>query len=954
MIRCCIFLTLLFIASLCRANDSLLDDTNQPNDFPLVTQNTAANIYIDSTDAKVVQIAAENLAADIQRVTTITPRLQHTTESLSQSAILIGTLGESSVIDNLAHQNKIDVSHLAGQCESYQIAVVANPLPNLKSALVIVGSDRRGTAFGVFELSQQIGVSPWYWWADVTPVHHDNLFIRSTTISHGPPSVKYRGIFINDEDFGIHPWASKTFDPQYGDTGPKTYAKIFELLLRLKANCLWPAMHGCSKPFNFSPQNKIVADDYAIVMGSSHCEPLLCNNVTEWNLALRGPWSYVSNQKNVDAYWSQRLTDNGKYENLYTIGMRGIHDGPMPDGKTIPEKVAILQKDINDQRDMLSKIVNPNVDSIPQLFCSYKEVLMLYQNGLDVPKDVTLCWADDNHGYIRQLSTPGEQLRPGGSGVYYHVSYWGSPHDYLWLCSTPPALIGEEMTKAYDYGARTLWMLNVGDLKPAEIDIDFFLKLAYDKDSWNPNITTDNLTNWATEQFGPALAPQIAAVLNEYYTLNLARKPEHMGWNVEEKPIAPTELTATDYGDEQQERLDSFDKIVKQTDAIAAQLPANFQDAFYELVTYPVRASALMNQKIIYAQKSLLYASQGRASATAYAQKASQAYTQINDETRYYNTTLAGGKWHLMMSAAPHRQAVSNMPPVAQVTPPNTPGLGIFIEGGKDSLPALNSRTQQKHFIDIFNTGTSPFDWTATSDAPWITLSDSSGKTDQRLWINVDPKKITPDAETTGSITITSAETKRTIKVSLFNPATEITGFIEDNGVVSMLAEHYTKKIDRNPASWLPISQLGTTNNSMAIFPTTVPSIDTPDKLSESSPELDYQMYIFHPHSATISVRAIPTHRIHPGRGLRYAIAIDNEPPQIVDLETPENSKTWQLNVLRGTAIGTTQHDIKSTGEHTLKIWMVDPGVVLDKIIVDLGGLRPSYLGPPETICRPT
>jgi Glycosyl hydrolase family 115/Gylcosyl hydrolase family 115 C-terminal domain len=951
MLRRYLLLTLLFATSLCRANPApLTDDAYHPGDFRLAADSTAADIYVDSADAKVAQIAAENFAADVQRVTTIAPRLVHSTRALSENAVLIGTLGESSVLDTLAHQGKIDVSHLAGQWESYEIAVVADPLPNVKSALVIVGSDRRGTAFGTFEVSQQIGVSPWYWWADVAPQHRDNIFIHSGVVSYGPPSVKYRGIFINDEDFGIHPWASKTFDPKYGDIGPKTYAKIFELLLRLKANCLWPAMHGCSKPFNFSPQNKIVADEYAIVMGSSHCEPLLCNNVTEWNLALRGPWSYVSNQKNVDAYWAQRLTDNGKYENLYTIGMRGIHDGPMPDGKTIPEKVAVLQKVINDQRDMLSKLVNPNVESIPQLFCSYKEVLTLYQNGLDVPKDVTLCWADDNHGYIRQLSTPAEQQRPGGSGVYYHVSYWGSPHDYLWVCSTPPALIGEEMTKAYDYGARTLWMLNVGDLKPAEIDIDFFLKLAYDKDSWTPQSTADNLTNWATEQFGSQFAPQIAAILSEYYTLNLARKPEHMGWNVEEKPIAPTELSAIDYGDEQQQRIDNFDRISKQADAIATKLPPDLQDAFYELVTYPVRAATLMNQKILYAQKSLLYASQGRASATIYAQKASQAYTQINDETKYYNTTLANGKWHLMMSAAPHRQAVSNMPPVAQVTPPTAPGLGIAIEGGKDSLPTLSSRTGQKYFIDVFNTGTTSFDWTATADAPWIALSESSGQADHRIWVSVDPKKMSSDA--TGSITITGAGTQRTVKVALFNPAPEITGFIEDNGVVSMLAEHYTKTIDRNSSAWQPINELGTTANSMAIFPTTVPSIDPADKLAEKSPELDYQMYIYHPHSATVLVRAIPTHRIHPGRGLRYAIAIDDQPPQIVDLETPENSRTWQLNVLRGTAISTTQHDITTVGEHTLKIWMVDPGVVLDKIIVDLGGLRPSYLGPPETICR--
>ena len=895
---------LLSVASICQAHaPPLTDDSFQPGDFRLA----AADVYVDSADAKVAQIAAEDFAGDVQRVTGVASPLTHSTDSLSQNAVLIGTLGQSPVIDTLARRGKIDTSQTEpASWESYLIAVVADPLPGVKSALVIAGSDRRGTAFGTFELSEQIGVSPWYWWADVTPQHRDALFIRPAAIFHGSPSVKFRGIFINDEDFGMHPWASKTLDPKFGDMGPKTYAKIFELLLRLKANCLWPAMHACSKPFNYSPEDKVVADDYAIVMGSSHCEPLLCNNVTEWNLKTRGPWSYVSNQQNVDAYWAQRLTDNGKYENLYTIGMRGIHDGPMPDGKTTEEKVAILQRVINDQRDMLAKIVNPNVESIPQLFCSYKEVLTLYQNGLKVPQDVTLCWADDNHGYIRQLSTPAEQQRPGGSGVYYHVSYWGAPHDYLWLCSTPPALIGEEMSKAYDYGARTLWMLNVGDLKPAEVDIDFFLNLAYDKESWNPQSTSEFLTNWAAKQFGPHVAPEIAGVLSEYYTLNFARKPEHMGWNVEEKPISPSELSAIDYGDEQQRRLDRFAHIVQEADSISRQVRPDLRNAFYELVTYPVRASALMNQKILYAQKSLLYASQGRASATTYAQKASDASAQIDAETQHYNDALAGGKWKFMMSDAPHRQAVFDMPAVAHINPPSAAGLGVALEGGKDSLPPITGNTGVKRFIDIFDTGTTPFDWAISSNVSWIYLTAWSGRIDsqRRIWLSIDSSKIPVGKEATGQLTIYGAGAQRTIKVTVFNPGSSITGFVEADGCVSMLAEHFTRSIDRGGAGWQKIEGLGRTANSMAVYPTTIASIDPTANLAETSPELDYDMYIFHPGAAAISIAAIPTHRVNPEHALRYAIAIDDQPPQIVDLESPEYSRVWEGNVPRAAAIG--------------------------------------------------
>ena len=608
-------------------------DTAQPNAFALVSEKSAARIITDPADAKVVSIAAQCLADDIARVT------GHKPDDNAKTAVIIGTIGKSKLIDGLITAKKLDVREIRGKWESFTIASVRDPLPGVDSALVIAGSDRRGTAFGAFDLSETIGVSPWVWWADVAPTHRDTLFLSTGTRVQTSPSVKYRGIFINDEDWGLQPWAAKTFEPETKDIGPKTYAKVCELLLRLKANYLWPAMHPSTKAFNFYPQNKIVADDYAIVMGSSHAEPMLRNNVDEWDKATRGEWDYDKNRDGVFKYWEERVKENRYFENSYTIGMRGIHDSGITGGGTTKDKVARLQRVIADQRQMLAQNVNPEVEKIPQVFVPYKEVLTLYQNGLKVPDDITLVWPDDNHGYIRQLSTPAEQKRSGGSGVYYHLSYWGAPEDYLWLCTTPLALTWEEMHKAYDHGARDLWVVNVGDIKPAEIGMDFFLRMAWNVNEWKESAQLDFLTQWATQTFGKDNAEKIAAIQDEYYRLNGPIKPEHL-----------LKAKFTDHYGEKEQRLKRFAALVEKTNAVDQQMPAEKKDAFYQLVVYPIRCSALMNQKYLGAD-------------------AAAAHEKIQAETTYYNEKIAGGKWKGIMSANPRKRPVfqkpADTPPVA-------------------------------------------------------------------------------------------------------------------------------------------------------------------------------------------------------------------------------------------------------------------------------------------------
>jgi hypothetical protein len=647
-----------------------------PGDFSLVQNGQAATLVGSPADDKVVALATNDLATDIERITGIKPATVATPFAKGGLLVLVGTLGKHPMIDRLAAEKKLDVSALTGAWESFIITVVEKPFPNVPQALVIAGSDRRGTAFGVYELSQQIGVSPWHWWADVAPEKKTALLIPAGTRQFGPPSVKYRGIFLNDEDWGLQPWAAKTFEPESGGIGPKTYAKIFELLLRLKANTLWPAMHACTKPFNADPRNAALADSYAIVMGSSHAEPMLRNNVGEWT-APKPEYNYVTNHEGVRSYWEERVRTNARYESIYTLGMRGIHDSAIQGTKTDAERINVLGQVFADQRAMIAKNIRPDVERVPQMFCAYKEVLDLYRQGLRVPDDVTIVWPDDNFGYIRNFTSADERRRSGGFGVYYHISYLGHPLSYLWLNTTPPALIWEEMTKAYKQGADRIWMVNVGDLKPAEIGTEFFLRLAWDIKTWGPEAQPTFLRQWAGREFGPERANEIADVMAGYYLLNFQRRPEHLQWWLPNQSPRPSTLTAKEID----ARLTQFSQLAEQTKQLAAKLPASRHDAFEELVGYPVRGSALANERYF----------KGERGDTAAAQAAD---TALKEATRRFNDELAGGKWRGLMALEPADNEWKSMR-VAPWTPPDFKSAANTLAPGTVALDAYFYKAKQ-------------------------------------------------------------------------------------------------------------------------------------------------------------------------------------------------------------------------------------------------------------------
>ncbi len=621
-----------------------------------------ARVVTAPGDHEVVRIAAADLTSDLRRVTGAT--------TANGTQIWLGTLGRNAAIDRLVRRGRLDVSKLRGAWESFVIATVDDPAPGVPAALVIVGSDRRGTAFGAYELSRAIGVSPWHWWADVTPEHHAAIFAAAGLHRFGPPSVRYRGIFLNDEDWGLQPWAAGTFEREAGTIGPKTYAKLFELMLRLKANLVWPAMHKVTTPFNANPENARLADRYAIVMGSSHAEPMLRNNVGEWT-APAANFNYLTNPAGVADYWNARVRANGRYESVWTLGMRGIHDSGIVGPTTDDARRSLLERIFADQRAMLSRGVNRDVARVPQVFTPYKEVLDVYRGGLKVPDDVTLMWPDDNFGYIRHVPDAAERARAGGSGIYYHLSYLGAPLSYLWLSTTPPALIREELGRAWDSGARKMWVANVGDLKPAELATDYFLRLAWDVPGTRAQPIDAVVTDWAAGTIGADVAPEVAAIMAEHHRLNFQRRPEHLQWWLpgelsKPSPLAPAKIAT---------RLAAFDTLRARVRSIAPRIAPDRRDAFFELVDYPVTAASLANTRVFEAEAHDRLRDIDPDSAAVAGQRSRAADAEITALTRRYNTEIAGGKWRGMMAVEPadgqwrrYRLSPPILPPAA--TPP--------------------------------------------------------------------------------------------------------------------------------------------------------------------------------------------------------------------------------------------------------------------------------------------
>ena len=618
-------LVFLWVTQICCAQFSLRSD--QP-----------IKLACDNAEEKVVQTALKLFMRDYQSVFSASAAVD-----ARQGNIIVGTVGKSLLLKAVS----ADVSALAGKKQAFLLQV----LPDGK--LLVAGSDSHGTAYGIMELSRLIGVSPWEWWADVTPEKKTSFVLSAEYQTLQSPSVEYRGIFINDEDWGLMPWSSQTYEPSdvKGHIGPKTNARIFELLLRLRANTYWPAMHECTLPFFLTEGNRKVAEEYGIFIGSSHCEPMVCSAAGEWRRRGQGDYDYVNNSASVYKFWEDRVKEVAQQGNIYTLGMRGVHDGQMQGAKTVAEQKAVLERVLKDQRGLLQKYVNKDVTAIPQAFIPYKEVLDIYNAGLQVPDDVTLIWCDDNYGYIRHFPTAEERARKGGNGIYYHVSYWGRPHDYLWLGTFSPYLLHQQMKLAYDRGIQKMWVLNVGDIKPAEYQIELFLDMAWNIDEVNEIGVTAHLKSWLGREFGSNCAEELLPAMEAHYQLSYIRKPEFMG-NTREEERDPKYKVIKDLPWSEQtisERLRSYTVLSDVVERMESNIPADRQDAYFQLVKYPVQAAAQMNRKILTAQLA-------RHSKADWKQS-DAAFDSIVSLTQQYNS-LQNGKWNRMMDFHPRKLPV--------------------------------------------------------------------------------------------------------------------------------------------------------------------------------------------------------------------------------------------------------------------------------------------------------
>lgn len=838
-------------------------DTKSRNQLPIVGSEENATIYFSQNDRQVVKTAVSLLAHDIEAVTGSRLEVSSGIPD-AKYAVIIGTPGNNEFIDKLIRDRRIDISPIKRGWEQYMAKTIDKPAKGIDKALVIIGSDGRGAAYGALDLSEAIGVAPFYWWADIPVDHHENLYLSEMNfVSHGP-SVKFRGIFINDEDWGLYTWSSQNYEKELGDIGPKTYAKVCELILRLKGNMLAPAMHECTGAFYTHPESKMVADKYGIMITTSHCEPLLFNNasILEWDTKVDGEWNYKTNGETIRKKLDARVSEASKYDNVYTLAMRGLHDGGMRGNYSNEEKVKILEKAILDQRDILRDHIDKPIDEIPQIFIPYKEALDLYELGLNVPEDVTLIWVDDNYGYIKRLSNPEEQKRAGRAGVYYHTSYLGAPHDYLWLNTTPPTLMYEELKKAYDLGADRYWLLNVGDIKPMELGVATFFAMAYNIDEFS----FDNINNFQTDFlcriYGEKYRKSFQWLLDNYYRLAWSRKPEFMGWEREWdsdknlESLADTEFSFSNHNDARL-RLADYNAISDKASQILAELPEDLRPSFYEMVAYPMMASCQMNRKFLMSQLNhQMYSRRRFNEANWAAEQSREAYDSINSLTYKFNNLL-DGKWNHMMALGPGWCAKHQFLPELRTLP----GFG-FTE------------------IDIL---------------PQMEQTDTAG------------------------FKVIDLANYKVNKVKGKNKARIINGLGYDWQVLQL--------------GDAAVSDYESSVNKML--------------------RVNYDLGKVDADSVEITVYTLPSFPIYKGKGTRLGMSVDDGDMQIGENMAKEYSEEWKDQVLRNSAINTCKLPVdKSKATHTLTLSCLDPGVMVQRIVVDWGGLKKTYVGPEDPSFR--
>ena len=797
--------------------------------FALTTKNEATfSILSDSADFVAMQLALANLQNDFLAVAGKKPALTYNTKTKSVK-LIVGTIGKSEFINQLANKSIINKTDLLGKHEKFIIQTVKHPFEGIDEALVIAGSNKRGTVYGIYELSRQIGVSPWYYWADVPVRKSKNIYIKRGIYTAGEPAVEYRGIFINDEEPALGNWVRATF----GGFNHPFYEKVFELILRLKGNFLWPAMWGKAF-YDDDPQNAVLADEMGVVIGTSHHEPMARAHV-EWSRYGKGEWNYQTNKKVLKQFWTEGFKRAYGTECLITVGMRGDGDELMSEKSNIK----LLEKIISDQRSIISEISGKDAAKTPQVWALYKEVQDYYDKGMRVPDDVTLLLCDDNWGNVRKLPLPDAPKRKGGYGMYYHFDYVGGPRNYKWINVSQVQRIWEQMNLTYQHGVDKLWIVNVGDLKPMEYPISFFLDMA-----WNPNqFTADNLREhtekWCAEQFGERYAKELARLIDTYTKYNHRITPELLN---------DTIYSLENYNEFQQVTSD-YVKLALDAFRLYQQIPDETKDAFDELVLFPINACSNLYEMYFAVAKNKQLAKQNNSEANIWADEVKKCFERDSLLTLHYNTEIAGGKW--------------------------------------------------KHMMDQIRIG-----YTYWQEPK------------QRVMPEV--KYVTPSAD---------EKNKK---------------FVESDGYISIEAEHFNRAKGNEQIEWKVIPNLGKTLSGVTTFPQN--EYPTP----KDSIYLEYDVITQSTGNFPIHVLVSPTLNFN-NKGLRYGISVDNQEEKIVNMNGKYDTKLlekWQAQRINETI---TTHVFQSAGKHTIRFRVLEPGIVLQKIIMDTGNLKKSYLGAPES-----
>lgn len=910
---------------------SLLDDTE-------------LDVVAAQDEEAVVHKALEMFASDRMLVAGKGVSLS---DNIGKRTVLVGTIGKNPHINRLAAQGRISFDKIDGAWEAFQIQILKE---EDKDLLLVVGSDRRGTAYGILELSRLIGVSPWVWWADCLPDKKSHFELPDDYLDIQRPSVQYRGIFINDEDLGFMPWSTQTVDhtTRKGATGPVAYEKVFQLLLRLRANTLWPAMHECTVPFHTVEGNKEMADQYAIVIGSSHCDPLLRIGGTEWDAKKRGEYNYVTNKNALIDFWSERLEEAGRYENLYTIGLRGVHDVGMVGANTLAEKTEVVEAVLKDQQELLRKYVSTDIDQLPQVFVPYKEVLPIYENGLHVPEDIMLMWSDDNFGYITRQSNAVEQARKGGAGIYYHLSYLGRPHQYIWLSGTQPSLVYWQMKKAWEHGARRIWIANVGDIKPAEFDMEFFLDMAWNIGPINENTVYDYQERWLRREFGNSFARELSTIRNEYYRLSHIRRPEMMGWSRQEEsgypkgrtPVGDTEFNPYLFGDEIHQRLKAYERIMEASARIGELIPSNKKDAYYQLIHFPNWMSSEMNKKLLYAQKAKLYAGYGLPVANEYSRKSTSAYQTIVDQVRFYNKEMSAGKWDKMMFHRAWGAPVYGPAPLPDtVVAAKTKQVLIWPEKylaplAEESVVRLTPFVVPEGtetFVSILALNNVSPHWELIDKPDWMDIyeEDLDLVGEKRIIFSVN-------ADKTGSIKKTDEGVCR-LKINELKYDFYVRVSINKES----LPAEYDRLIVINASDYTPKGESPTAIQGLGY------SMKALELKKGKENAIQYDVFTSSSGEASIQARFLPNHPVD-SEDIRYAISVDGEDPQIVSIlsDFKNRDEEWKINVMRNQSLKSTRHLIKKPGKHTVTIYALDEGIVLDQLALDFQPERKYYALP--------